>query len=75
MVLESNSDGPSRNTYYALNDDDRPYSLTPEFSAEWQRVMAMQPGPDRVARAKHGMPNIQGGSSIEAILDVGEINL
>ncbi len=49
LVLESSSDGASRNTYYALNDDDRPYSLTPEFGAEWQRVKAMPPGPDRVA--------------------------
>ncbi len=61
MVLESSSDGPSRNTYYALNDDDRPYSLTPEFSAEWQHVKAMPPGPDRVAASKTWHAKYPGG--------------
>jgi hypothetical protein len=49
LVMESSSDGGSRNTYYALNDDDTPYALTPEFSAEWQHVKAMPPGPERIA--------------------------
>ena len=52
MALESFSDGGSRNTYYALNDDDRSYALTPELSAAWQRVKAMPPGPERVAASK-----------------------
>ena len=52
MALESTSDGGSRNTYYVINDDDRSYSLTPEFSAEWQRVKAMPPGPARIAASK-----------------------
>jgi hypothetical protein len=52
MVLESNSDGNSRNTYYSVNDDDTPYALTPEVSADWQRVKAMPPGPNRVAASK-----------------------
>jgi hypothetical protein len=34
MVLESNNDGSEWNVYYAVNDDDRTYSLTPECSAE-----------------------------------------
>ncbi|WP_052313351.1 hypothetical protein [Terriglobus roseus] len=61
MVLESNSDGASRNTYYALNDDDRPYSLTPQFSAEWQRVKAMPPGPARVAASQAWHTKYPGG--------------
>jgi hypothetical protein len=52
MVLESDSDGGSRNTYYALNDDERSYALTPGYSADWQRVKAMPPGPDRIAAGK-----------------------
>ncbi len=52
MVVESSSDGGSRNTYYAVNDDDRPYPLTPTFSDEYQRVKAMPPGPERLAAAK-----------------------
>ena len=52
MVLESANDGPERNVYYAVNDDDRPYSLTPEYSAEWQQVKAMPPGAERVAAGK-----------------------
>ena len=61
MVLESNSDGGSRSTYYALNDDDRPYSLTPQFSAEWQRVKAMPPGPERVSASKAWHAKYPGG--------------
>jgi hypothetical protein len=49
LVMESSSDGDSRNTYYAFNDDDTPYAITPEVSADWQRVKAMPPGPERVA--------------------------
>jgi hypothetical protein len=49
LVMESSSDGGSRNTYYALNDDDTPYALTPDFSAEWQHVKAMPSGPERTA--------------------------
>jgi hypothetical protein len=49
LVLQSASDGDSRNTYFGVNDDDTPYALTPEFSAEWQRVKAMPPGPQRDA--------------------------
>jgi hypothetical protein len=52
LVLESNSDGGTRNTYYAVNDDDTPYAITPESSAEWQRVKAMPPGPERTAASK-----------------------
>jgi hypothetical protein len=61
MVLESNSDGNSRSTYYSLNDDDTPYALTPEVSAEWQRVKAMSPGPDRVAAGKAWHAKYPGG--------------
>jgi hypothetical protein len=49
LVMESSSDGDSRNTYYAVNDDDRPYSLSPQYNADWQKVKAMPSGPDRVA--------------------------
>jgi hypothetical protein len=61
MVMESSSDGPSRNTYFVLNDDDRPYSLTPEFAAEWQRVKAMPPGPERDAASKAWHAKYPGG--------------
>jgi hypothetical protein len=61
MVLESNSDGNSRSTYYALNDDDTPYALTPEVSAEWQHVKAMPSGPDRVAASKAWHAKYPGG--------------
>ena len=61
MVLESNSDGGVRNTYYALNDDDRTYSLTPEYSAEWQRVKAMPPGPERIAAGRALRAKYPGG--------------
>ncbi|MGA2633647.1 MAG: hypothetical protein ABSF16_05380 [Terracidiphilus sp.] len=47
MVMESNSDGDSHHTYFALNDDDTPWTITPEVSAEWQSVSAMPPGPER----------------------------
>lgn len=60
-VMESSSDGNSRNTYYVLNDDDRRYSLTPELSAEWQRVKAMSPGPERVAASKAWHAKYPGG--------------
>ena len=52
MVLESDNDGTERSVYYAVNDDDRASPLTPEASAEWQRVKAMPPGPERVAAGK-----------------------
>ena len=61
MDLESTSDGNSRNTYYALNDDDRPYAFTPEMSAEWQRVKAMPSGLDRVAANKAWHAKYPGG--------------
>jgi hypothetical protein len=61
MVLESTSDGGSRNTYYVLNDDDRPYALTPDFSATWQRIKAMPPGPERVAASKAWHDKYPGG--------------
>jgi hypothetical protein len=48
LVLQSSSDGGSRNTFFGVNDDDTPYALTPEFSAGWQRAKAMPPGPERV---------------------------
>ena len=61
LVMDSNSDDGQRHTYYAVNDDDRPYSLTPEFSAEWQRVKAMPPGPERVAASKAWHKKYPGG--------------
>lgn len=61
MVLESDSDGSSRNTSYVLNDDDTPYAITPECSAEWQRVKGMPPGPERVAASKAWHAKYPGG--------------
>lgn len=48
-VIESSSDGSSRTTYYLVNDDDRPYSLTPQVAADWAQVAAMPAGPERDA--------------------------
>jgi hypothetical protein len=61
MVMESNSDGGSRNVYYGINDDDRAYSDTPEYSASWQRVKAMPPGPERDAASKAWHAKYPGG--------------
>jgi len=47
LVAESTSDGGSRNAYYAVNDDDTPWAITPEMSAEWQHVKAMPAGPEK----------------------------
>ncbi|MGA3212319.1 MAG: hypothetical protein ABSD20_13515, partial [Terriglobales bacterium] len=52
MVLESSSDGDSRATYYELNDDSTPWAITPEVSAEFQRVKAMPPGAARNAASQ-----------------------
>ena len=52
LVLESDSDGSSRTTYYGINDDDHPWTLTPEVSAEAQRWKAMPHGPARAAAYK-----------------------
>ncbi|MGA3010115.1 MAG: hypothetical protein ABSD72_07615 [Terracidiphilus sp.] len=61
MVVESSSDGDSHHTYYALNDDDTPWAITPELSAEWQRVAAMPAGPERVAALKAWHDKYPGG--------------
>ncbi|HEX2919509.1 MAG TPA: hypothetical protein VHN81_13405 [Edaphobacter sp.] len=61
LAMESDSEGSSRNTYYAVNDDDRPYSQTPEFSAEWQRIKAMPQGPERTVAAKAWHAKYPGG--------------
>jgi hypothetical protein len=61
LVLESSSDGDSRTTYYLLNDDPRPYALTPELSAEWQRLKAMPPGPERTEASKAWHAKYPGG--------------
>lgn len=61
MVLESNHDASEGSVYYAINDDDRPYSLTPQFGAEWQRVKAMPPGPERTAASKAWHEKYPGG--------------
>lgn len=52
LVLESVSDGDSRTTYYELNDDSTPWAITPEVSAEFQRVKAMAPSPERAAASR-----------------------
>lgn len=49
LVLESNNDGPERNVYYGLNDDDRPHPLTPDAVADWGKIKAMAEGPARNA--------------------------
>jgi hypothetical protein len=61
MVLESDNDGTERSVYYAVNDCDRAYALTPEFSAEWQRVKAMPPGPERTAASQAWHAKYPGG--------------
>jgi hypothetical protein len=61
MALESDHDGQDASVYYAINDDDRPYSLTPEYSSEWQRVKAMSPSPERTAAGKALRTKYPGG--------------
>ena len=61
MVLESNSDGGNRSSYYAINDDDTPWTLTPEVSAEFQRVKAMPHGPERATAWKAVRAKYPGG--------------
>jgi hypothetical protein len=61
LVMESSSDGDSRTTYYVLNDDPRPYALTPQLSAEWQRLKAMPPGPERTEASKAWHAKYPGG--------------
>jgi hypothetical protein len=61
LVLESDSDGAERTTYYGINDNDYPYAITPEVSAEWQRVKAMPQGPEREAAAKAWQTKYPGG--------------
>jgi hypothetical protein len=61
MVLESNSDGDSRTTYYVINDDSTPWAITPELSAEWQSVKAMPLGPERTAASKAFHDKYPGG--------------
>lgn len=71
LAMESDSEGSSRNTYYAVNDDDRPYSLTPEFSAEWQRIKPMPQGPDRTAAIRAFRAKYPGGIVNRAYLGRG----
>ena len=52
MVLESDNDGPERHIYFGLNDDDSAAPITPEMSAEWQKVKALPQGPERDAATK-----------------------
>jgi hypothetical protein len=61
LVLESDSDGSARNTYYGINDDDSAYAITPQVSAEWQRVKAMPSGPERDAATKAWQAKYPGG--------------
>jgi len=49
LVAESDSEGGSRNSYYAVNDDDTPWAITPQVAAEWQKIKAMPQGPERRA--------------------------
>lgn len=52
LVLESSSDGEERTTYYLINEDSTPWAITPEVSAEFQRMKALPPGPERTAASK-----------------------
>jgi hypothetical protein len=68
LVMESSSDGDSRTTYYAVNDDDTPWSITPEMSAEWQRVKAMSDSAERTAAIKAFRAKYPGGIVPRALL-------
>jgi hypothetical protein len=61
LVMESSSDGDSRTTYYALNDDTSVFPISPEMSADWQRVKAMPSGPERDAARKKLQAKYPGG--------------
>ncbi len=60
-VIESDSDGDSRNTYYGVNDISAKWSLTPEVMADWQRWKAMPSGPEREAARKALATKYPGG--------------
>jgi hypothetical protein len=68
LAMESDSDGSSRNTYYSVSDDDTPWSITPEFSAEWQRIKALPQGPKRTAAIKTFRAKYPGGIVMRAYL-------
>lgn len=61
LVLESDSDANSRNTYYGINDISAKWTLTPEVMAEWQRWKAMPSGPGREAARKELQAKYPGG--------------
>jgi hypothetical protein len=61
MVMESASEGGSRNVSYELNDMDTPWAFTPEVGAEFQRIKAMPPGPERTAASKAWHAKYPGG--------------
>ena len=71
LVMESTSDGSSRNAYYTVNDDDVPWTITPEVSSEWQRAKAMPPGPERVAAMDAWRAKYPGGVTNRAYLGRG----
>jgi hypothetical protein len=63
MVLESNSDGDSRSTYYAVNDLPTNWSLTPAVMAEFEEVKAMPHGAARELAWKQLLAKYPGGAS------------
>jgi hypothetical protein len=71
LAMESSSDGSSRNTYYAVNDDDSTWTITPQVSAEWQRAKAMPSGPERVAAISALRTKYPGGNFNRAYLGRG----
>ena len=68
MVMESSSDGPSRDSHYQVNDDDRPYPITPTVVADWQKVVAQPAGPKREAATKAWHAKYPGGIVNRAFL-------
>ncbi|HEU4636684.1 MAG TPA: hypothetical protein VFS41_10930 [Edaphobacter sp.] len=68
LVLESNSDGNARNTFLSINDDDTPWTMTPQVVSEWQRARAMPSGPERTAAIQAWRAKYPGGITHRATL-------
>lgn len=68
LVIESNSDGNARDTSLSINDDDTPWTLTPQVVSEWQQARAMPSGPERTAAMQAWHAKYPGGITHRATL-------
>jgi hypothetical protein len=73
-VLESDHDGSQSNVFYEVNDDTERDPITPELSAEWQKVKGLPAGPDRTAARRALLANHPGALVNRARLGRGGDN-